>query len=308
VFYVAEACAGLRFLIASVAFGVLYAVTMFTSPWRRAAFIAVACVVPVVANGFRGLGIVLLGHALGSAQAGAADHIIYGWVFFSAVIVLLALAGLPFREEMAPAPTASFATGRVARPGTVLLACAPVVALALAAPLLAAGPALPAVAAQPDWSPAAPSGCLGGSARATGPRTDADFVCAGQHLHLATVWLPSGANPAIILDAARGPALGALGGDIDTKVWTSPGGAPWTLARAHETQRASAYAIVVDGVQGVGGLHDRLRMLRGMLGVGQRGLPHALVVTMPASGEAETVLKQFLAALGEAPAPAGQRL
>ena len=47
VFYVAEACAGLRFLIASVAFGVLYAVTMFRSPGRRACFIAVSCVVPV---------------------------------------------------------------------------------------------------------------------------------------------------------------------------------------------------------------------------------------------------------------------
>ena len=113
-FYVAEACAGLRFLIASVAFGVLYAVTIFRSPWRRAAFIAVACVVPIVANGFRGLGIVLLGHALGSAQAGAADHLIYGWVFFSFVIVLLALSGLPFRQDMRPpAPPAA----RRCRPG-----------------------------------------------------------------------------------------------------------------------------------------------------------------------------------------------
>ena len=103
VFYVAEACAGLRFLIASIAFGVLYAVTIFRSPWRRAAFIAVSCVVPVVANGVRGLGIVLLGHILGSAEAGAADHLIYGWVFFSFVIVVLALAGLPFRQDQVAA-------------------------------------------------------------------------------------------------------------------------------------------------------------------------------------------------------------
>ena len=98
VFYVAEACAGLRFLIASIAFGVLYAVTMFRSPGRRAGFIAISCVVPVVANGVRALGVVVLGHLLGSAQAGAADHLVYGWVFFSMVIVLLALAGLPFRQ------------------------------------------------------------------------------------------------------------------------------------------------------------------------------------------------------------------
>ncbi len=134
-FYVAEACAGLRFLIASIAFGVLYAVTMFRSPGRRAAFIAVSCVVPVVANGVRGLGIVLLGHALGSAEAGAADHLIYGWIFFSIVIVLLALAGLPFRQ--APAPSRPSVPGTAASPRRLLLACAPVVLVAIAGPLCA---------------------------------------------------------------------------------------------------------------------------------------------------------------------------
>ena len=55
-FYVAEACAGLRFLIASIAFGVLYALLIYRSPGRRIAFIAVSLVVPVIANGFRALG------------------------------------------------------------------------------------------------------------------------------------------------------------------------------------------------------------------------------------------------------------
>ena len=137
VFYVAEACAGLRFLIASVAFGVLYAVTIFRSPWRRAAFIAVACVVPVVANGVRGLGIVLLGHLLGSAEAGAADHLIYGWVFFSFVIVLLALSGLPFRQDT-PLPVAPAATQPAYTARRLLLACAAVLLLAFSGPLLLA--------------------------------------------------------------------------------------------------------------------------------------------------------------------------
>ena len=39
-FFVAEACAGLRFLIASIAFGVLYALLIYRSPVRRMVFIA----------------------------------------------------------------------------------------------------------------------------------------------------------------------------------------------------------------------------------------------------------------------------
>ncbi len=98
-FFVAEACAGLRFLIASIAFGALYAIVMYRSPWRRLAFIGASIVVPIVANGIRALGIVVLGHILGSAEAAAADHLVYGWIFFSIVILLLTLVGLPFRED-----------------------------------------------------------------------------------------------------------------------------------------------------------------------------------------------------------------
>jgi exosortase A len=98
-FFVAEACAGLRFLIASIAFGCLYALMMYRSPLRRGIFILVSTIVPVLANGVRGTGIVYLGYLLGSAQAAAADHILYGWLFFSAVILLLIMLGLPFRQD-----------------------------------------------------------------------------------------------------------------------------------------------------------------------------------------------------------------
>jgi exosortase A len=98
-FQVAEACAGLRFLIASIAFGCLYALLMYRSPLRRAAFILISLVVPIIANGFRALGIVVLGHILGNAQAAVADHLIYGWLFFSVVILLQIALGLPFRQD-----------------------------------------------------------------------------------------------------------------------------------------------------------------------------------------------------------------
>lgn len=103
-FLVAEACAGLRFLIASVAFGCLYALLMYRSPLRRGVFILISIIVPIIANGFRALGIVVAGHLIGSAQAAVADHLIYGWLFFSVVILLQIALGLPFRQDHRSAP------------------------------------------------------------------------------------------------------------------------------------------------------------------------------------------------------------
>lgn len=102
-FLVAEACAGLRFLIASVAFGCLYSLLMYRSPLRRFGFILASVIVPIIANGLRGLGIVYVGYRLNSAAAAEADHLIYGWIFFSIVILLLVAAGLPFRQDHQPA-------------------------------------------------------------------------------------------------------------------------------------------------------------------------------------------------------------
>jgi exosortase A len=98
-FAVAEACAGLRFLIASVAFGVFFAVLTYKSLWRRMLFIALSIIVPVVANGFRALGLIAAAEWIGSASAALADHLIYGWIFFSLVLVLLIFIGRSFSDR-----------------------------------------------------------------------------------------------------------------------------------------------------------------------------------------------------------------
>lgn len=163
IFLVAEACAGLRFIIASLAFGALYALVMFRSPGRRLLVMVLALVVPVVANGLRALGIVVLGHHLGSAQAAAADHLIFGWVFFSAVILLLTLAGLPFRQdtpEPAP-PAAAQPSGPAPRAAPLLGAVAATLLLALPGPALVQALQRDAAAAtRAEAAPlAAPPGC-----------------------------------------------------------------------------------------------------------------------------------------------------
>jgi len=134
-FEVAAACAGVRFLIAMLAFGVLYADIMYRDPGRKALFLLASIVAPIVANGFRAYGIVAVGYYSDNAAAVAADHIIYGWVFFSIVMVLLMLAGNRFRQDdlpygasppppSGPAPAASRVT-LAAVASVALIAAAP---------------------------------------------------------------------------------------------------------------------------------------------------------------------------------------
>jgi exosortase A len=106
-FEVAEACAGLRFLITSVALGVIFAYEFYTQLWRRLLFIALSIVVPIIANGFRATGIVLLAHYSDYELAVGADHLTYGLIFLSIVLFCLLGIGYSFREPYrAPAASA----------------------------------------------------------------------------------------------------------------------------------------------------------------------------------------------------------
>ncbi len=131
-FEIAEACAGLRFLIASSVFGCFFAVVMYRSFLKRVLFIIMSLAVPIVANGLRALGIIVLAHLEGSAAAVEADHILYGWLFFTLVIMILIAVGMAFSEKPgSPHPVTSTAIHKpplwrfaVAVPAAVLLALA----------------------------------------------------------------------------------------------------------------------------------------------------------------------------------------
>ena len=106
-FEVAEACSGIRYLIASLALGTLYAYFSYRSQWRRAAFIGLSLLVPVVANGLRAYGIIMLADLSNYRLAMGVDHIIYGWIFFGVVIALLFWIGSWFRQDQAVESAAS---------------------------------------------------------------------------------------------------------------------------------------------------------------------------------------------------------
>jgi len=99
---VVEACSGVRYLIASIVVGTLYAYLNYHSLKRRLIFVGCAILVPLVANWLRAYMIVMLGHLSGNTLAVGVDHLIYGWVFFGIVMLLMFAVGLRWRENEAP--------------------------------------------------------------------------------------------------------------------------------------------------------------------------------------------------------------
>ncbi len=96
---VVEGCSGVRYLIASITVGVLYAYLSYQKLWKRLLFIAVSVVVPVLANWLRAYMIVMIGHLSDGKLAHGVDHLIYGWVFFGIVMLLMFWIGNFWREN-----------------------------------------------------------------------------------------------------------------------------------------------------------------------------------------------------------------
>ncbi len=92
-FEVAEACSGAKFLIAMIALATLVANVCFVSWRRRAAFMAMALSVPVLANGVRAFATIYVAWWTSVEQATGFDHIVYGWFFFAAVMAAVMAIG-----------------------------------------------------------------------------------------------------------------------------------------------------------------------------------------------------------------------
>ncbi|WP_131111388.1 exosortase A [Sulfuricystis thermophila] len=190
---VVEACSGIRYLIASIVVGTLYAYLNYRSLKRRLIFVGVAIAVPVVANWLRAYMIVMLGHLSGNTLAVGVDHLIYGWVFFGAVMLIMFAIGLRWRESETTAPAEAERVERQSRaapqPRNVWVAMVLASSIALAPhgvlALLDSGPVLPALQLSPEAL------ATGGWQRLEAPLTD---------------WQPAYANPTTTLNAtfARG--------------------------------------------------------------------------------------------------------
>lgn len=302
-FEVAVACAGVRFLIASLAFGVLYADVMYRSAWRKAAFLAASVVLPIVANGIRAFGIVALGYLTDDAAAVAADHIIYGWVFFSVIMLVLMLVGNQYRDDDQPygAPPTHVPPAtpgvRVALAAIVAVALiaimpawaqvvegrtAPIRAEALAA--LSPGAAWRPVALRPQgWAPSSPQ------ADATTHRAYAD---GDRRVELFVAYF-----------ASQGSTKKLIGGDnrLDANErWRRISGETATAAIADTSllpiaerhagpygQRQLWYLYWIDGQFVTSGIKAKLLQARGMIRGGGHGAAMIVIAADHRPDEAE---------------------
>lgn len=146
-FVVAEACAGIRFLISTVVLGLLLAYVLFTSWWRRALIVLLSIIIPIIANGLRAFGLIYLAHTVDWDLAVGFSHLLYGWILFS--IVTLSLLGCSFamRERLWPESTAVPTGGHARRGGNSLLQFAMISVAAII--IAASGPAYARLTAGP---------------------------------------------------------------------------------------------------------------------------------------------------------------
>ena len=138
---VVEGCSGVRYLIASVTLGCLYAYLTYRSPVRRVVFVILSFGVPIIANGLRAYMIVMIAHLSDMRLALGVDHFIYGWVFFGLVMLLLFWIGSYWREDDRPPEQPAIAMAEAAAPPP-LRAASPWRAGVIVAALLLIWPAL----------------------------------------------------------------------------------------------------------------------------------------------------------------------
>ncbi|MEO7691558.1 MAG: exosortase A [Sphingomonas sp.] len=109
-FEVAEACSGAKFVIAMIAYGTLVANVCFVSWRRRAVFMVVALIVPIIANGLRAFGTIYAAYLTSVERATGLDHIVYGWIFFGLVMAAVLAIGWRWFDRAPDAPVFDPAT------------------------------------------------------------------------------------------------------------------------------------------------------------------------------------------------------
>ena len=99
-FEVAEACSGIKFLVAMIAYAALAANVCFKSWSRRVAFMIMALIVPILANGVRAYATIHISYMTGNnGFAESFDHILFGWFFFAMILVIVMAIGWRFFDR-----------------------------------------------------------------------------------------------------------------------------------------------------------------------------------------------------------------
>ena len=132
-FEVAEACSGAKFVIAMVAYGTLVANVCFTRWRRRAAFMVLAVMVPVLANAIRAFATIYAAWWTSVEAATGYDHVVFGWVFFGLVMAATLAIAWPWFDRAPDAPVLDAGHLPAVRRGRIDLYVAAALTLTVAA-------------------------------------------------------------------------------------------------------------------------------------------------------------------------------
>ncbi|MGB5715688.1 MAG: exosortase A [Gammaproteobacteria bacterium] len=99
-----EACSGLRYLLAALTLGVLYAYLNFQDTWSRILVVVIAAVAAVVSNIVRVFIVVYLAYSSGMQHPWVADHLAFGWWLFGGMLLLLMVIDIALSRRRVPRP------------------------------------------------------------------------------------------------------------------------------------------------------------------------------------------------------------
>jgi len=133
-----EACSGLRYLLAALTLGVLYAYLNFQDTWSRILVVVVAGIAAVVSNIIRVFIVIYLAYRSDMQHPWVSDHLAFGWWLFGGVLLVLMVIDIALsrrrssRTDTVPAVVVPDAGqrcthGSLYRAGVLLLAAALVV-------------------------------------------------------------------------------------------------------------------------------------------------------------------------------------
>lgn len=137
-YLIAPGCAGLNFVLALATVAPLFVVIMYNSWTKRLIALALMMAIVPLANGFRVFAIIAIAEYTNRAIDIAADHLFYGWIFFSIVVLLMFWFGSRFADQPPPAAPENVRTTVPVTPANAAHARNLFVSLSLAAAICAA--------------------------------------------------------------------------------------------------------------------------------------------------------------------------
>jgi len=97
-YHIAPGCAGLNFVLSSIALTPLYGYLIYQSWQKRLAAVGIMLLVALVANAIRIFAIIALAEWSNKQIDIVDDHLLYGWGFFAVILLLMGWMGLKFED------------------------------------------------------------------------------------------------------------------------------------------------------------------------------------------------------------------